>query len=166
MDGAAPCPAAFYALTRSPLERALPRLLERARQQDLRALVRCGSAARAEALNGALWTYSPGSFLAHGGPGDARAAEQPIWLAADGGNPNAAQVLILIDGTEAGDLTGFSRCLDLFDGADPDAAGAARARWRRLEGKGHPLAWWTQDAFGAWRKRPAPPQAEIARRGA
>lgn len=157
MDGAAPCPAAFYALTRSPLERALPRLLERVRGQGLRALVRCGSTARAEALGAMLWTYDPASFLAHGGPGDARAAEQPIWLADDDDNPNAAQVLILLDGMEAGDLAGFSRCLDMFDGADPDAAAAARARWRRLEGRGHPLAWWIQDASGAWRKRPAPP---------
>ncbi len=153
MDGTAPCPVAFYHLTRSPLEQALPRLLERARAQDLRVVLRCGSAARLEALNGLLWTYDPASFLAHGGPDDGRAADQPVWLALEEGNPNAANVLILIDGLEAGDLTSFSRCLDLFDGTDPDAVAAARARWRRLEQAGHSLTYWAQTDSGAWRKK-------------
>ena len=153
MAGAAPCPVAFYHLTRSPLERALPRLLERARESDLRVLLRCGSAARLDALNALLWTYDPASFLAHGGPEDGRPADQPIWLATDDANPNGARALVLIDGVEAGDLSGFARCLDLFDGNDADATAAARARWRRLKEAGHPLAYWAQTADGAWRRQ-------------
>lgn len=150
MNDATRCPVAFYHLTRSPLERALPRLLERARGQDLRVLVRCGSSARLAAVNGLLWSYDPASFLAHGGPEDGRAADQPIYLALDDGNPNAAHVLVLIDGTEADDLAAFDRCLDLFDGKDADAVAAARERWRRLRDAGHPLTYWTQTETGGW----------------
>lgn len=153
MNDAAPCPVAFYHLTRSPLEEALPRLLERARGQDLRVQVRCGSAARLDALDRLLWTYDPASFLAHGGPDDGRAADQPIWLALEEGNPNDARVLVLIDGLDAGDLAEFARCLDLFDGNDPDAVAAARARWRRLEKAGHPLTYWAQTESGGWQQR-------------
>ena len=153
MAEAAPCPVAFYHLTRSPLDRALPRLLERARTHGLRALVRCGSRVRLDALNTLLWTYDPASFLAHGGPGDGRPEDQPILLSLDGDNANDADALVLIDGLESGDLSGFSRCLDLFDGADADAVAAARERWRRLEAVGHEIAYWAQTEAGAWERR-------------
>ncbi len=152
-SAAAPCSVAFYHLTRSPLENALPRLLERARAQDLRVVVRCGSAARREALNGLLWTYDPASFLAHGSPEDGLAAEHPVYLTESGGNPNEAQVLILIDGLEADDLDGFARCLDLFDGNDQDAVAAARRRWQRLKAAGHDLTYWAQSDDGGWRQQ-------------
>ena len=153
MDGAAPCQVAFYHLTRSSLEQALPRLLERACAGNFRVVVRCGSEARRDALNGLLWTYDPASFLAHGSSGDGRAADQPIWLTVDDDNPNAAGILVLIDGLEAGDLAGFARCLDLFDGNDADAVAAARGRWRRLKDASHPLTYWAQTGSGGWRQR-------------
>lgn len=153
MADAAPCPVAFYHLTRSPLERALPRLLERAVAQGLRVLLRCGSQARLDALNTLLWTYDPASFLAHGGPGDGRPEDQPILLSLDGVNANRADALVLVDGLDAGDLSGFSRCLDLFDGGDRDAVAAARERWRRLEAAGHEVAYWAQTESGGWERR-------------
>jgi len=54
MAAAARPEVGFYQLSRWPLERALPRLLERARDQDLRCLVRCGSRARLDHLDGRL----------------------------------------------------------------------------------------------------------------
>ena len=151
---AEPRPVAFYHLTRTPLERALPRLLERARAADLRVVLRCGSMARLEALDALLWTYDPASFLAHGGPSGGRAADQPIWLTCGGDNPNSAQALVLIDGLEAGDLSAYDRCLDVFDGSDPDATAAARERWRTLKDAGHDLTYWAQTESGGWRRRP------------
>jgi len=56
----------FYHLTRAPLERALPRLLEKAREAGYRALVVAASEERVAALDALLWTYDPASFLAHG----------------------------------------------------------------------------------------------------
>ena len=60
----------FYHLTCTPLERALPKLLEKVLASGARAVVRAGSDERVEFLNGALWTYQPASFLPHisGGP--------------------------------------------------------------------------------------------------
>ena len=138
----------FYHLGSTPLERALPRLLERARAQGHRIVVRAGSAERVEHLNALLWTYDEASFLAHGSARDGNPAAQPIWLTEKDENPNGATMLVLVDGVEAGDLSPFARCADLFDGNDAAAVEAARERWRRARDAGHQLTYWQQKELG------------------
>jgi DNA polymerase III subunit chi len=142
----------FYHLLATPLERALPRLLERARAQDYRILVRAASPERIEHLNALLWTYDEASFLAHGTARDGDPASQPIWLSDREENPNAAAMLVLLDGIEAGDLAAFTRVADMFDGNDEAAVEAARERWRRAKAEGHTLTYWQQTP-GGWEKK-------------
>jgi len=142
----------FYHLLATPLERALPRLLERARGQGYRILVRAASSERVEHLNALLWTYDEASFLPHGAAKDGNAAAQPIWLTERDDNPNDATMLVLVDGVEAADLTAFARCADLFDGNDDGAVAAARERWRRAAAAGHALTYWQQSEQG-WEKK-------------
>jgi DNA polymerase-3 subunit chi len=142
----------FYHLLSTPLERALPRLLERARQQELRIVIRAGSPERVEHLNSLLWTYDEASFLAHGSQRDGNAADQPIFLSHKDENPNGATVLFLVDGVEASDVGDFARCLDLFDGNDLDAVQSARNRWRAAQSAGHTLTYWQQTGSG-WEKK-------------
>ena len=143
----------FYHLTRTPLERALPRLLEKVVAAGMRAVVVAGSADRVEALNGALWTYDPGSFLPHGSARDGNAADQPIWLTDADDNPNAATMLVLVDGATSPRLAAYQRCLDLFDGNDPDAVAAARERWSAAKAAGHGLTYWQQTESGGWQSK-------------
>jgi DNA polymerase III subunit chi len=142
----------FYHLLSTPLERALPKLLERAREQGFVIVVRAGSAERVAQLDSLLWTYEEASFLPHGSARDGNAAAQPIWLTERDENPNHATMLVLLDGVEPGDLSSFSRCADIFDGNDESAVGAARERWRRAREAGHELTYWQQKAAG-WERR-------------
>ena len=142
----------FYHLLRTPLERALPRLLERARAQHLRIVVRAASSERVEHINALLWTYDEASFLAHGSARDGNAASQPIWLTDRVENPNEAALLVLVDGVEADDQAVFSRIADMFDGTDAAAVEAARERWRRAKAAGHMLTYWQQTDRG-WEKQ-------------
>jgi len=143
----------FYHLTRSPLERALPKLLEKVLASGARAVVRAGSAERAEALNALLWTYDPNSFLPHGGTRDGAAESQPIWLTHEDEAPNGASVLVLTDGAASAHVGDFARCLDMFDGNDADAVAAARARWKEYKAAGHAVTYWAQNERGGWEKR-------------
>ncbi len=144
----------FYHLQRVGLERALPKLLEKALERGLRVVVRAGSDERVEALNSALWTYDQDSFLPHGAKADGFAAEQPIYLTADAvENPNSARMLVLVDGMTAYDVGAFERVLDLFDGNDAEAVEAARGRWRALQSGGHALTYWQQTDSGGWEKK-------------
>jgi len=142
----------FYHLSATPLERALPRLLERARTQDYRIVLRAASAERVEHLNALLWTYDEASFLAHGSARDGNPASQPIWLTERAENPNGATMLVLVDGVAAADIGAFGRCADLFDGNDEAAVTAARGRWRRAREAGHALTYWQQTGSGWERK--------------
>ena len=142
----------FYHLLATPLERALPRLLERARREGHVIIVRAATSERVEHLNALLWNYDDASFLPHGSARDGDPAQQPIWLTDRPGNPNGASMLIVVDGVEAEDLGEFARCADLFDGNDPAAVEAARRRWRRASAAGHTLTYWQQTASG-WEKK-------------
>ena len=142
----------FYHLLATPLERALPRLLERGRAGGYRIVVRAASSERIEHLSALLWTYDDASFLPHGSARDGNPANQPIWLSERAENPNGAAMLVVVDGVEAEDLASFTRVVDLFDGTDPAAVERARERWRRAAAAGHTLTYWQQTASG-WEKR-------------
>lgn len=143
----------FYHLTQSPLERALPRLLEKVLASGARAVVMAGSAERVGALNAALWTYDPASFLPHGCAADGDAADQPIWLTADDENPNDARILLLTDGATSDSVSEYDRCLEMFDGRDEAALAAARERWRVYRDAGYDLTYWRQTERGGWEKQ-------------
>jgi DNA polymerase-3 subunit chi len=143
----------FYHLTRSALEPALGRLLERVLDSGLRAVVRASSAERAEALNRALWQFGRDSFLPHGTRADGSAEDQPLFLTDREDYPNDAGVLVLVDGAEA-DPAAFSRCLYLFDGNDEQAVERARDLWRRWRERGMALTYWQQTERG-WQKTAA-----------
>jgi DNA polymerase-3 subunit chi len=142
----------FYHLTRQPLERALPLLLEKCLERGWRAVVQAASEERVAALDEMLWTSGDGSFLPHGTVADGHLERQPVFLTAGDGNPNAAEVRVLVDGAEGPDLAPYVRALVLFDGHDEEAVAAARARWRRHKDEGHDLSYWAQDEAGRWRK--------------
>lgn len=140
----------FYHLTRSTPMEVLPRLLGRVLALPGRALVLCGSEERLGALDDALWTCPEPDWLPHG---TRDAADQPIFLTVEDGPPaNGAEHLFLIDGMTSAALDRYARVFDLFDGRDPAAVEAARARWRAARAAGHTLAYWQQTAKGWERK--------------
>ncbi len=156
----------FYHLTRKRLEQALPELLEKCLQRGWRAVVMTGSEERVEALNQLLWTYHERSFLPHGDARDGEPAHQPIWLTALDENPNGAGVLFLTEGAESGRIADYALVCELFDGNDPQAVEAARARWRRHRDQGHALAYWQQTATGQWQEKQRTPSSRDERASA
>jgi DNA polymerase-3 subunit chi len=143
---------AFYHLTRGTLEQVLPRLLEKVLESGRRAVVRCPGPERVEALDRALWTWAPDSFLPHGTAADGFSDRQPIYLTDGTERPNGAEVLVLVEDAAEDGLETFERVLVPFDGGDPAAVERARGRWRAFRAAGHRLVYWQQDADGRWVK--------------
>lgn len=144
---------AFYQLQKLPLDRALPRLLEKSYAAGKRAVVIAGSEERVEALTALLWTYDPDSWLPHGSTRDGNPEAQPIWITDRDENPNGAVFLFLTDGADSAHLGDFERCFDLFDGHDPEALAAARQRWVRCKAAGHHVTYWQQTGQGGWERK-------------
>jgi DNA polymerase-3 subunit chi len=142
----------FYHLTRSSLEDALPRLLEKTLQAGERAVVLLGSPERVDALATHLWTYDPDSFLPHGSARDGEAERQPVWLTDRDENPNGAAFLFVADRARSERMADYRRCFELFDGRDEAAVADSRERWKAYRAAGHTVIYWQQTAAG-WEKR-------------
>jgi DNA polymerase-3 subunit chi len=142
----------FYHLESQPLERVLPQLLEKSLERGWRAVVETSSRERAAALDAMLWTFRDDSFLPHGIAGDDTDADQPILIAMDDSNANAANVRFFVDRTVPNSGEGYERIVYLFSGHDPDAVTEARIAWRTLL-EGNTLTYWQQDDAGRWEKK-------------
>lgn len=142
----------FYHLTTMPLERALPKLLERAVAGGYKICLVAESEARVEQFNQLLWTYDADSFLPHGSDKDEQPENQPILLAVNDEPLNGVNLLVVTDGRSV--VTGgFERILDVFDGNDPQATVAARKRWVEYKNSGHELTYFSQNEQGSWQKK-------------
>ncbi len=146
----------FYHLERSPLEVALPQLLQKIYQRDMHSVVLAGSQDRVSQLDTMLWTFDPNSFLPHGAaPKDkALADQQPIWLTRDADdNPNAAQVMVALDGAEPAEIDKYDIICIIFDGRDQAAVQHARGRWKIYKDQGHDISYWQQTDGAGWQKK-------------
>ncbi|MGJ3649816.1 DNA polymerase III subunit chi [Sphingomonas sp. GlSt437] len=136
----------FYHLAVRPLDRVLPRIAERVLASGERLLVVSAEAAQREALDKALWTYTPDSFLPHAQAGAGDDARQPVLIAGDTGAVNSAQAIALADGIWRDEALAFGRAFHFFD---DDRIAEARAAWRSLADKPDVARrYWKQTASG------------------
>lgn len=142
----------FYQLDGAPLERVLPKLLEKSLERGWRAVVRIESAERLDALDAALWTYSEESFLPHAPVAAGEPARQQVLLSLDGANLNGAHVLFVTDGGPLDEPPDFARVAYLFDGRDNALKERAREEWRRVKTWGATASYWRQMAGGGWER--------------
>jgi DNA polymerase-3 subunit chi len=144
----------FYQLKGQTPEQVLPSLLQRSLARGWRVVVQASSEERVEALDAHLWTWRDDSFLPHGTWRDAEAAQQPILLTINDHNPNKATVRFLVEGAPMPEnIALYERVVLLFDGEDPDALDAARARWSEAKAAGFEVTYWQADEKGAWRRQ-------------
>ena len=144
----------FYHLKGQTPEQVLPALLAKSLERGWRVVVQASSDERVDALDAHLWTWRDDAFLPHGTWRDAEAAEQPIVLTVNEENPNGATVRFLVDGAAmVADTAGYERIVLLFDGEDPDAVDAARARWSAAKAAGAEATYWQADEQGRWRRQ-------------
>ena len=148
----------FYHLTRQPLDRVLPGLIEKSLERKWSVVIQIGTQERMKALDALLWTYSDSSFLAHGTDQDEDAERQPIYLTTGFETPNASTVRFFVDGALIAPFltqpaVGFERLILMFDGNQDDQLVSARQQWAQLKQQGLALAYWQQDEDGRWQKK-------------
>ena len=143
----------FHHLERRRIDQALPRLIERAREECRRVLVRASSDEMVAALNERLWTYDDASFLPHGAAGDGDPTTQPIFLTCEAGIPTPRRCWSGLPGADADESDdAFDLVVLLFDGRDEAALNEARSEWRRLKDEGRPISYWRESDEGSWER--------------
>jgi len=144
----------FYHMKGQTLEQVLPTLLEKSRERGWRVVVQAASDERIDMLDAHLWTWRDDAFLPHGTWRDSEASEQPVLLTVNDTNPNGAVARILVEGAPMPDnAASYQRVIVLFDGEDPDAVEAARARWTEAKAAGFEVTYWQPDESGRWQRR-------------
>ncbi len=144
----------FYHLAVNAPARVIARIAERILAGGGRLLVVAGDAARAEALDEALWATTPDSFLPHGLAGAAGAADQPVLIAPtledDVAPANGARHVALTDGVWRDAALGFERAFHFFDDG---TIAAARIAWKGLAAhEAVTRNYWKQSDAGGWEK--------------
>lgn len=146
----------FYHLERRALEDVLPGLVEKSLERGWRAVIKTESSERSDALDNLLWTYDDSSFLAHAQPGDGELKRQPVLITVEDENPNGAQILFCVGGTEPSDWGGLSslaRVVMLFDGREQASVERARAAWKKAKDAGHDVTYWKEQSSGKFEKQ-------------
>ncbi len=144
----------FYHMKGQTPEQVLPALLQKSLERGWRVVVQSASEERTDALDAHLWTYRDDSFLPHATWRVGDAAEQPIVLIAEDGNPNRAHVRFLVDSAALpADLDSYERLVLIFNGDDSEALAAARGAWTECKGRGFEVTYWQADERGRWQRR-------------
>ena len=141
----------FYELQGAPLETTLPMLLDKARGQGWRVLVRGTDPALLTQLDAALWQGPVDHFLPHGLAGGPHDADQPVLL---GDLPATDFACVMAAGgaaVTAEEAVQLARACILFDSAE-DAKAQARLQWKTLTDAGIAAQYWAQED-GRWVKK-------------
>ncbi len=150
----------FYHLKFTPLEKVVPRLVDKVYASGLRALILVENDERLAQLNTSLWTYSTLAFLPHGCRLDSEATknQQPIWLSTTFENPNQSTVCVVTNQVvvENSEAFGFDRILDIFDATLPENIENFQKRHSFYAAKNATIAIWeqTKEGWQLW-KNPA-----------
>ena len=141
----------FYHLLSTSLERAVPKLMEKALGAGNRIVILVNSERMLKTMSDALWSNDAASFLPHGSAKDGHSSVQPIYLALADENPNGADILCVLDGSLPASIDRYSKVLDVFDGANESDVAAARKRWAHYKNLGLALQYVKQQPGGGWK---------------
>ncbi|MBR2574514.1 MAG: DNA polymerase III subunit chi [Loktanella sp.] len=141
----------FYELQGAPLETTLPMLLDKARGQGWRVLVRGTDPALLAQLDAALWQGPVDHFLPHGLSGGPHDADQPVLLGDLPATDFACVMAVGGAAVTAEEAMLLARACILFDSAE-NAKAQARLQWKTLTDAGIAAQYWAQED-GRWVKK-------------
>ena len=150
----------FYQVGNDSLARVLCELLNKALEKGMRSLVVCGDEMRAEAIDSALWTEDPNSFLPHDMLAKSGDIHAPIIVAHQAQSlPENAQfdLLILLDGVvEYSCVDNAAMVCVMIDSSNAAAIQSSRDLWKKVVANDAVQAsFWVQNMAGKWEQKAA-----------
>ncbi len=141
----------FYQLSKTPVEEALPVLLEKILSANGRAIVLCKDKKLLKNLDEALWSVGGTRFIPHGTEAEDFKEQQPIFLTPTNDNPNNAKFLVHIGVISDDNYKDFEKTLMIFNQADMSETQSARDLWKKLKSDDtNELKYFKQNEKGGW----------------
>lgn len=139
----------FYQLTFSPLEKVLPKLVEKAYfDSGFKIFILCSEENQMRALDDVLWT-SGRHFLPHDTINCKNPEDHPILLATELKDNFNFDILINL-ANHIDNESQFKRVVDIFNGLHGTETMLARKRYKTYLEKKIPLKFWKQNEQGSW----------------
>ena len=141
----------FYKITRSSVEKLLPRLLEKIIQEGSMVNFLFKNQNRLEYIDDFLWTYSNESFIPHYVDDSNYINVHPILLSLSENINNNADVFVTIEGYLPENIEKYKKIIDIIDGKDDQIIKDALVRVEHIKNKGYKVDCWRQEISG-WEK--------------
>ncbi len=143
----------FYHLSKTNLEEALPKLLEKILSVEGRAVVLCDDA-KIKPIDDVLWLVGGTRFIPHGTANDNDPELQPVYITDKEENPNNANFLVAISSMNNNFHKKFERTLLVFSGSSETELANARSLWKELKTEpANELKYFLQNEKGAWEEK-------------
>ena len=144
----------FYQLCQASVSDVVTMLIQKARGAGKKVLIYCPNPA-ASAIDDALWSHDPESWLPHGLDAAPGAELAPVWVCSDMvSNPIEADYVMLLHGAVPQSWEGFERAFLIFDGKSDAQLQQARSHWQNWKIRSETeLAYFAQTTDGRWEKK-------------
>ena len=144
----------FYQIGMAGLEQVVLLLLKKTIAANQKALILCPMPA-ASAIDTAIWSYDPESWIPHGLDDDDGADHCHVWVSSNmAANPINAECLFLLHGSTPAKWAGFTRCFYLFEGKSDAQLQQARNLWKDWQQLDDTtFGYYAQNAEGGWNKK-------------
>lgn len=144
----------FYHLTKTTIDEALPKLLEKVLESDSRAIIKVSNDNDAKHYDDLLWSLGGTRIVPHGVEGRGDDKYQPVLISKSEENVNDATFLVTIGRDEGDWFSNFDRSLYIFNGNDNEELEFARSKWKKLkDNKDLVLKYYFQNEKGNWQEK-------------
>ncbi len=143
----------FYHLSKTNLEEALPRLLEKVLETGGKAVVQCVDEGGVKLIDGLLWSVGGRRFIPHATANDNDVEFNPVFVTAQEENPISANFLVDLQMINSQYHGNFQRSLVIFSDSSADLD-RARSFWKELKADpSNELKYYQQNDKGGWEEK-------------
>jgi DNA polymerase-3 subunit chi len=141
----------FYHLSKSTLEEALPKIMEKLLAAEGRAVLLFQNKEILKRIDEVLWSVGGTRFIPHCREDENDKDQNPVYLTTTEENPNNSNFLVLIAAVQTEYFNKFEKNIIIFSNYDDNELNSARNLWKKLKSEGNfELKYFLQDDKGNW----------------
>jgi DNA polymerase-3 subunit chi len=144
----------FYHLTKTNVEEALPKLLEKVLETENKSIVLCNEESKVKLIDGVLWSVGGARFIPHATANDNDIEHHPIFVTAQKENPINANFLVDLNLDNSDFYKDFQRTMLIFSGSNESELRQARSLWKKFKtDPAAELKYFQQNEKGNWEEK-------------